>query len=71
VEAEVPALTPHGLRHTAASLLSEHAPIAVAREVLGHSSLAITNTYIHATDAAKRAGSDALAHLLTEQEASV
>jgi integrase len=69
--AGVPALSPHGLRHTAASLLSEHAPIAVAREVLGHSSLTITNTYIHATDAAKRAGTDALARLLTDEEASV
>ncbi len=46
-------------------------PMAMAREVLGHSSLAITNTYIHVTDAAKRGGTDALARLLTEQEASV
>jgi integrase len=69
--ADVPALTPHGPRHTSASLLSEHAPIAGAREVLGHSTLAITNTYIHATDAAKRAGTDAIAHLLTDKKASV
>jgi integrase len=63
-QAKVPPLTPHGLRHTAASLLAEHAPVAVARDVLGHSSLAITNTYVHASDQAKRAGSDALARIL-------
>jgi hypothetical protein len=43
----------------------------VAREVLGHSNIVITNRYIHATDAAKRASTDAIARLLTEQEASV
>jgi integrase len=64
-EAKVTRLTPHGLRHTAASMLAEHAPVAVARDVLGHSSLAITNTYIHASDQAARAGAATLAYLLT------
>jgi integrase len=64
VEADVPMLTPHGLRHTAASLLAEHAPVAVARDVLGHSSLAITNQYVHASDQAKQAGAEALGRLL-------
>jgi integrase len=63
--AGVTRLTPHGLRHTAASMLAEHAPVAVARDVLGHSSLAITNTYVHASDQAARAGAATLAHLLT------
>jgi integrase len=63
--AGVPALTPHGLRHTAASLLAELAPVAVARDMLGHASLTMTNTYVHASDTAKLAGSTALADLLT------
>ena len=63
--ARVPALTPHGLRHTAASLLAELAPVAVARDMLGHASLTITNTYVHTNDKAKQAGSAALAELLT------
>ena len=62
--AGVPALTPHGLRHTAASLLAQHATVAVARDMLGHSSLAITNQYVHTTEAARRGGSQALADLL-------
>ena len=62
--AGVPPLTPHGLRHTAASLLAEHAPIAVARDMLGHSSLAITNGYVHSSGDARRRGSEALADLL-------
>ena len=64
--AGVPPLTPHGLRHTAASLLAERAPVAVARDVLGHSNLAITNTYVHTSDEVRRAGADELARLLTD-----
>jgi integrase len=63
--AHVPALTPHGLRHTAASLLAELAPVAVARDMLGHANLTITNTYVRTNDSAKQAGSNALAKLLT------
>lgn len=66
--AGVPPLTPHGLRHTAASLLAEHAPIGVVRDVLGHSSLTITNGYVHSSDASRRGGSNALAGLLTRAE---
>jgi integrase len=69
--AGVPPLTPHGLRHTAASILAEHAPVSVARDVLGHSNLAITNTYVHTSDAARRAGADKLTHLLTDSQAGV
>jgi integrase len=64
--ARVPRLTPHGLRHTAASLLAEHAPVAVARDVLGHANLAMTNTYVHASDGARRDGAEALARLFVD-----
>ena len=47
-------LTPHGLRHTTASVLAQYASVAVARDVLGHSSLTITNGYVHTSDAARR-----------------
>jgi integrase len=63
--ARVPPLTPHGLRHTAASILAEHASVGTARDILGHASLAVTNLYIHSSDGAKQAGIEALGHLLT------
>lgn len=62
--AGVPTLTPHGLRHTTASVLAQYATVAVARDVLGHSSVTITNGYVHTSDAARRGGSQALADLL-------
>ena len=38
---------PHGLRHThAAELVSEHAPMNMIREQLGHASLATTDRYL-------------------------
>ena len=60
----VPNLTPHGLRHTTASLLAQHATVAIARDVLGHSNLSITNQYVHTTETARQRGSQALADLL-------
>jgi integrase/recombinase XerC len=52
-EAKVPVLTPHGLRHTFATNLSEHAPVSVVRDVLGHSTLMITDGYLHASTEAQ------------------
>lgn len=63
--AGLPALTPHGLRHTAATILAEQASVGTARDILGHSSLAITNAYVHCSDRAKQAGIEVLGHLLT------
>lgn len=41
-------VSPHWLRHSHAShSLDHHAPISVVRDTLGHSSIAVTNTYIH------------------------
>jgi len=40
-------LTIHDGRHTCASMsLHKHVPIALVRDMLGHSSIAITNTYV-------------------------
>ena len=45
----IPNLSPHWLRHAHAShALERGANVAVVRDTLGHSSLAITNRYLHA-----------------------
>jgi site-specific recombinase XerD len=45
----IPNLSPHWLRHAHAShALERGASVAVVRDTLGHSSLAITNRYLHA-----------------------
>jgi integrase len=61
--AKVPVLTPHGIRHTYASHVAELVSVAVVRDLLGHSNVAITNRYLHVSDQGKRDGSDALARL--------
>jgi integrase len=50
--AGVPGLTVHGARHSVASWLANtpELPIVLVRDMLGHSSIAITNTYVHAMD---------------------
>jgi integrase len=65
-QAGVPALTFHGLRHTAASLLAAHGehPRVVA-DLLGHSSPNTTvGTYTHADDAQRRLAATTLANAL-------
>lgn len=45
----IPNLSPHWLRHAHAShALERGASVAVVRDTLGHSSLAVTNRYLHA-----------------------
>jgi len=45
----VPALSPHWLRHAHAShALDKGATVAVVKETLGHSSIAVTSRYLHA-----------------------
>jgi integrase/recombinase XerD len=45
----IPSLSPHWLRHAHAShALERGASVAIVRDTLGHSSLAITNRYLHA-----------------------
>jgi site-specific recombinase XerD len=45
----IPNLSPHWLRHARAShALERGASVAIVRDTLGHSSLAITNRYLHA-----------------------
>lgn len=47
--AGVPALSPHWMRHAAAShALDNGAPISVVQATLGHASLATTSRYVHA-----------------------
>lgn len=54
--AGVPVVTWHPLRHTFATHLSSAgAPIKAVQELLGHSSLAMTMRYTHASDAGLRA----------------
>jgi integrase len=60
--ANVPALTPHALRHTAASLLlSAGVPAKVVSERLGHSSISITlDIYTHVTAELQQGAAHAL-----------
>jgi integrase len=48
-------VVPHGLRHTYASYLAEHPEISVktVQTMLGHSSLAITDRYLHTLNPAE------------------
>ncbi len=65
-EAGVPRLTPHGCRHTSATLLIlAGVPLKVVSDRLGHASMAITaDVYGHVTAEADRSAADRLAELL-------
>jgi site-specific recombinase XerD len=53
IAARLKRLSPHKLRHTFGSrLVQRGVDIVVVRDLLGHSSIAITSLYLHA-DAAK------------------
>ena len=58
-------LTPHSLRHRAATrMLEAGAPVHVVAEVLGHADPAVTlRTYAHAVEGGKRAALEALTRL--------
>jgi len=59
--AEITGLTFHRLRHTVASrLIERHADIEEVRSLLGHSNMAITQRYVHATDDRRRAAVELL-----------
>ncbi|MDQ4099507.1 MAG: tyrosine-type recombinase/integrase, partial [Chloroflexota bacterium] len=66
--AGVPRLTPHGLRHTNATLLIlAGVPLKVVSERLGHASVAITaDVYAHVTVEADRSAADRIAELLAD-----
>ncbi|MBR7831509.1 tyrosine-type recombinase/integrase [Actinospica sp. MGRD01-02] len=55
----------HDARHTAATLLLEQGvDIRVVQEILGHSTLAVTKKYTHATDQLARDAADRMARAL-------
>jgi integrase len=60
-KAEFTGLTFHRLRHTVASrLIERNADIEEVRSLLGHSSIAVTQRYVHATDDRRRAAVELL-----------
>jgi integrase len=66
VQAELPTLTLHGLRHTGVSLLiTAGVPIAVVSKMVGHSSIQITaDRYGHLIGTAAQDAADAMAALV-------
>ena len=50
--AGAPALTFHGLRHTAASLFIRKMDVQVVKTIMGHASIKTTERYLHAVRAA-------------------
>lgn len=60
-----PDVTPHVLRHTAASIMVKSVPLIIASKMLGHSSTSITESvYVHLLADDLRAAADATAVLL-------
>ncbi len=60
VQAGLPKVGWHDLRHTSATLLHEHEPLRVAQAILGHSDLQTTLGYTHAVPAWQRAAMERL-----------
>jgi len=59
--AQVPGVHPHLLRHTLATWLNlTGTPSGVTRDLLGHTSLSMTNRYVHAPPDAQRAAMERL-----------
>jgi integrase len=68
VEAGVPQLRFHDLRHTGQTLAAEAgASLADLMRRLGHSSMVAAKRYLHATDSRDRQIADALSRLATEE----
>jgi integrase len=69
---DLPRLTLHGFRHTAATLmLSAGVPAKVAQEMLGHATIALTmDTYSHVSLGMTRDASDTLGALLAGPESA-
>ncbi len=67
-DAVLPGITPHSLRHAAATmLLEEHIPMKVVAELLGHTSTRVTEqTYSHVTQRLVTQSADALQARLGE-----
>lgn len=65
-QAGLPRITPHGLRHTAASLMLERGvPVTTVQEILGHADVRLTlNLYSHSSQQAKRDAVQGLDDLL-------
>ena len=68
VAAEIPSISFHVLRHTAAShLAAAGVPLTVVKDQLGHSAISLTaNTYAHAVPAALKQASDTLGDVLRQ-----
>jgi site-specific recombinase XerD len=75
--AGLPPLTPHMLRHTAATLAILHggpdgqgAPVEQVQEMLGHSVITTTMRYVHAAGRVERSAVHGLAAALRRREGS-
>lgn len=66
LRAGVPVISPHGVRHTAATLLIEAGVnIKTVSDMLGHARISITlDTYTRATDEMKRSAADTMGELV-------
>jgi integrase len=69
-ELNLPGLTPHGLRHTSATLMpGSGVPPKVAAERLGHADPTLfTNLYSHVTPTMQREASERIGSLLFGEE---
>jgi integrase len=63
---QLPALSLHGLRHTAATIMVEAGvPLRAVSEHLGHGQVSTTaNIYVHTTQASRERAAEALANAL-------
>ncbi len=67
-KAGITGLAFHRLRHTVASrLIEKNADIEEVRSLLGHSSIAVTQRYVHATDDRRRTAVELLAKKAPEE----